>query len=93
MQGFTTINDIPYHIKAEIEELLNKKRLRRDDWKGVASRLEMKSSTIEEIEQCSKNPCKDTFEELSNKTVVTLLQTLYQMERHDILNSIHKQCK
>ena len=84
---------MPYHIRADVKELLNSRKESRQDWRGVASRMEVKPSTIEiieEKEEFKKDPTEKLFSEISNEKITRLLQILYQMDRHDVLNIFYK---
>lgn len=84
---FNTLNDLPYHIKSDIEECLNIEKHDRNDWRGVASRLNLKPAYIEKLAKASpENPSNEVFKEASNRKVSELLQALYIMERNDVLD-------
>ena len=87
-----TISELPYHIGEEVKELLNEKKENRRDWRGVASRMEVKTKTIEKIENdFKKDPTEKLFKEISNEKITKLLQILYQMERNDVLNVFYRE--
>ena len=76
-----------YYVREEIKELLNTKKENRKDWRGVASRFDVKPSAIEKIEKDFKeNPTQKLLEEISDKKITKLLHVLYQVDRHDVLN-------
>ena len=55
--------------------------------------MEVKPSTIEIIEEkdeFKKDPTEKLFREISNEKITRLLQILYQMDRHDVLNIFYK---
>ena len=84
---------MPYHIREDVKELLNSRKESRHDWRGVASRMEVKPSTIkiiEEKDEFKKDPTEKLFNEISNEKITRLLQILYQMDRHDVLNIFYK---
>ena len=84
---------MPYHIREDVKESLNSRKENRGDWRGVASRMGVKPSTIkiiEENEEFKKDPTEKLFSEISNEKVTRLLQILYQMNRHDVLNIFYK---
>lgn len=92
MKKLNTISDIPYHIKSKVQDALDKKKHNGKDWREVASRLKLENSFIEQLlaeEPAPKSPCKEVFEEGSNKKVEELLKALFKMERHDVLNIFH----
>ena len=58
-----------------------------NDWRGVASRMGVKSLTIEKIKKDFKeDPTDKLFQELSNQKITKLLHVLYEMECQDVLN-------
>jgi hypothetical protein len=58
-----------------------------NDWRGVASRMGVKSLTIEKIKKDFKeDPTDKLFHELSNQKITKLLHVLYEMECQDVLN-------
>ena len=62
------------------------------DWRGVATRMNVKPSTIEKIEKYVKeDPTGKLFEEISDKKTKQLVQVLYQMDRHDVLNIFYEE--
>jgi transcriptional regulator with XRE-family HTH domain len=70
-----------------VKDSLNVTKESRDDWRGVASRMGVKAPTIEKIARNYKeNPTHKLFQELSSKKTTELLQVLYQMDLHDVLN-------
>ena len=91
-----TISKLKYHIREEVKELLNIQKQNRKDWRGVASRMDVKSSTIEKIEKDFKeDPTEKLLEEISDKKIIDLLKVLCEMNRHDVLNIFYEetQCK
>lgn len=73
--------------------MLNSRKENGRDWRGVASRMEVKTSTIEIIEEkdeFKKDPTEKLFSEISNEKITRLVQILYQMDRHDVLNIFYK---
>ena len=82
-----TISKLKYHVREDVKESLNMKKQNRNDWRGVASRMDVKPSIIENIEKKHKeDPTGKLFEEISDKKTKQLIQVLYQMDRHDVLN-------
>ena len=70
-----------------MKESLNVAKESRYDWRGVASRMGVKAPTIEKFAKDFKeNPTDKLFQELSSKKTTELLQVLYQMDLHDVLN-------
>ena len=70
-----------------MKDSLNVTNERRDDWRGVAARMGIKATTIEKFAKDFKeNPTDKLFQELSSKKTTELLQVLYQMDLHDVLN-------
>ena len=70
------------------------------DWRNVASRMGVKPSIIQKFEKELEDPTKDIdpskrlFQEISAQKITKLLQVLYQMDRHDVLNVFHEDiCK
>ncbi|XP_028402862.1 uncharacterized protein LOC114525659 [Dendronephthya gigantea] len=94
---YNTISDIPYHIISEVHDLLNIKKENRMDWRNVASRMGVKPTIIEKFEkeignqedENHKGPSQRLFKEISDQKITKLLQVLYQMNRHDVLNVFH----
>ncbi|CAB4036736.1 myeloid differentiation primary response 88, partial [Paramuricea clavata] len=86
-KNYDKISDIPYHVREEVKDSLNTIKESRNDWRGVASRMGVESLTIEKIKKDFKeDPTHKVFEELSNHKITKLLQVLYEMECHDVLN-------
>ena len=62
------------------------------DWRGVAARMDVKPSTIDKIENDFKEVrTGKLFEEIADKKIKQLLQVLFQMERHDVLNIFYEE--
>ena len=77
----------------EVKELLNLTKENRRDWREVAYKMKVTGSTIkkiEEKEEFKENPTGKLFNEISNEKTRSLLQILYQMDRHDVLNIFYK---
>ena len=87
MKDHETVSNLKYHVREDIKDSLNIQKQNRMDWRGVASRMDVKPSTIEKIEKNFKeDPTGKLFEEISDKKMKQLIQVLYQMDRHDVLN-------
>jgi transcriptional regulator with XRE-family HTH domain len=89
---YDTISKLKYHVREEIKELLDTKKESRNDWRGVASRMNVKPSTIEKIEkEFKENPTQKLLEEISDKKTREFLQVLCRMDRHDVLNIFYEE--
>ena len=87
-----TVSELPYHIREDVKECLNEKKENREDWRGVASRMDVKAKTIGKIENGFKeDPTEKLLKEISNEKITKLLQILYQMKRHDVLNIFYRE--
>ena len=87
-----TISKLKYHVREKVKESLNIQKQNRKDWRGVASRMDVKPSTIEKIEKDFKeDPTQKLLEKISDKKIKQLLQVLYEMERHDVLNILYEE--
>ena len=54
--------------------------------------MDVKAKTIEKIENDFKeDPTEKLLKEISNEKIIKLLQILYQMKRHDVLNIFYKE--
>ena len=92
MEKFETLDDLPYHIKSDVEECLDHKKHNRNDWRGLASRLNIKATFIESlIKNPPESPCRKVFEKASSTTVTELLHALDIMERKDVLDIFYSQ--
>ena len=77
----------------EVKELLNLTKENRRDWREVAYKMKVTGSTIKKIEEkdeFKEDPTGKLFNEISNEKTRSLLQILYQMNRHDVLNIFYK---
>ena len=78
-------------MRKNVKEALNETMDSGDDWRGVASRMGVRRKTIEKIEaEYKQDPTSDPtdkiFSEMANKKITDLVQVLFQMDRHDVLN-------
>ena len=77
----------------EVKKLLNLRKENRRDWREVAYKMKVTGSTIKKIEEkdeFKEDPTEKLFNEISYEKTRSLLQILYQMNRHDVLNIFYK---
>ena len=82
-----TILELKDHVREKVKKLLNVQTKDQRDWRGVASRMGVKPSTIEKIGKGFKeDPSEKLFEVISDKKIMQLVNVLYQMNLEDVLN-------
>ena len=92
MKDHETISELKFCVREKVKKSLNVQKQNRMDWRGVALRMDVKPSTIEKIKKNFKeDPTQELFEEISDKKTKQLVQVLYQMDRHDVLNIFYEE--